>query len=267
MIFDLKSGKRRRVVQVVFGVLAFIFFMSFVGFGVGSGNGAGGLFDALGIGGSSNSSDPQYDQQISDAQDAVKANPTDGNAYADLITAYYQSASSGDQPRPADRPAVDLRRRPLRPREGRARPGPTTSRPSRTRSASSRHPRRPGLHPAQRRRERRRGPARRRRLAEDRLRPTPSWSSTSTPTGKIDAGDKAAKQADRRRADRTERSRCRSDRRHCESRRSSSSISSSSQQAQQQAAGRHRRAGGSSTTRSAASAARPPAGGTVTPTP
>jgi hypothetical protein len=95
MIFDLKSGKRRRVVQIVFGVLAFIFFVSFVGFGVGSGNGAGGIFDALGIGGSSNSSDPQYDQQISDAQDAVDANPTDGDAYADLITAYYQSASTG----------------------------------------------------------------------------------------------------------------------------------------------------------------------------
>ena len=51
MIFDLKSGKRRRVVQVVFGVLAFIFFISFVGFGIGSGS-AGGIFDALGIGGS-----------------------------------------------------------------------------------------------------------------------------------------------------------------------------------------------------------------------
>jgi hypothetical protein len=95
VIFDLKSGKRRRVVQIVFGALAVIFFVSFVGFGVGSGNGAGGIFDALGIGGSSNSSDPQYDQQISDAQDAVKADPTDGDAYADLITAYYQSASSG----------------------------------------------------------------------------------------------------------------------------------------------------------------------------
>jgi tetratricopeptide (TPR) repeat protein len=94
MIFDLKSGKRRRVVQIVFSALAFIFFISFVGFGIGSGSG-GGLFDALGIGGGSSSSDPQFDQQISDAQDAIKANPQDGNAYSDLITAYYQSASSG----------------------------------------------------------------------------------------------------------------------------------------------------------------------------
>ncbi len=95
MIFDLKSGSRRRVVQVVFGLLAFIFFISFVGFGVGTGNGAGGLFDALGLGGDSNSSNPQFDQQISDAQDAIEANPNDGNAYADLIAAYYGSAQSG----------------------------------------------------------------------------------------------------------------------------------------------------------------------------
>jgi hypothetical protein len=50
MIFDLKSGKRRRVVQVVFGFLAFIFFISFVGFGIGS-DVSGGIFDAIGLGG------------------------------------------------------------------------------------------------------------------------------------------------------------------------------------------------------------------------
>jgi tetratricopeptide (TPR) repeat protein len=94
VIFDLKSGKRRKVVQVVFGFLAFIFFISFVGFGIGS-DVSGGIFDALGIGGGSNSSDPQFDQQISDAEDAIEANPDDGDAYADLITAYYQSASTG----------------------------------------------------------------------------------------------------------------------------------------------------------------------------
>lgn len=94
MIFDLKSGKRRRVVQVVFGFLAFIFFISFVGFGIGS-DVSGGIFDALGIGGGSSSDDPQFEQQISDAEDDVAANPNDGNAYAALITAYYQSASTG----------------------------------------------------------------------------------------------------------------------------------------------------------------------------
>ena len=95
MIFDLKSGKRRKVVQVVFGMLAFIFFISFVGFGVGSGGGIGGIFDAVGLGGgSSGGSDPQFDQQISDAQDAIAANPKSATGYADLIGAYYASATS-----------------------------------------------------------------------------------------------------------------------------------------------------------------------------
>jgi hypothetical protein len=95
VIFDLKSGKRRRVVQVVFGFLAFVFFISFVGFGVGS-DVTGGIFDALGIGGSNSSgSDPQFEQQIEDAQDAVAANPKSGNAAADLIGAFYASATSG----------------------------------------------------------------------------------------------------------------------------------------------------------------------------
>jgi hypothetical protein len=93
MIFDLKSGKRRRVVQVVFGFLAAVFFISFVGFGIGS-DAAGGIFDALGIGGGSSSDDPQFEQQIEDAQAAVEKNPGSGNANADLISAYYGSASS-----------------------------------------------------------------------------------------------------------------------------------------------------------------------------
>ena len=110
MIFDLKTGKRRRVVQVVFGFLAFIFFISFVGFGVGS-DVTGGIFDALGIGGGSSSSDPQYEQQIEDAQSAVDQNPKDGSAYGDLIAALLRLRPAGDLARFADRPALDQRRR------------------------------------------------------------------------------------------------------------------------------------------------------------
>jgi hypothetical protein len=93
MIFDLKSGKRRRTVQVVFGFLAFIFFVSFVGFGVGSGV-TGGLFDALGIGGSSSSSDPQYEQQIKDAESTLQDDPTNTQALLNLVRYHYLSATS-----------------------------------------------------------------------------------------------------------------------------------------------------------------------------
>ena len=43
-------------------------FIALVGFGIGGATGGGGIFDALGIGGSNTSSDPQYDQQIDNAQ-------------------------------------------------------------------------------------------------------------------------------------------------------------------------------------------------------
>jgi tetratricopeptide (TPR) repeat protein len=93
MLFDLKTGKRRRVVQVVFGGLAAIFVISFVGFGIGS-NAAGGIFDALGIGGGSSSSSPQYDQQIQDAQATLETDPQNAPALLNLARYHYLSATS-----------------------------------------------------------------------------------------------------------------------------------------------------------------------------
>jgi hypothetical protein len=92
MIFDLKSGKRRRVVQVVFGFLAFIFFISFVGFGIGS-DVSGGIFDAIGLGGGDSSSSPQYEQEIEDANETLESDPNNERALLDLAGAYYRSAT------------------------------------------------------------------------------------------------------------------------------------------------------------------------------
>ena len=93
MLFDLKSGKRRRVVQVVFGFLAFIFFISFVGFGIGS-DVTGGIFDAIGLGGGSSSSDPQYEEQIEDAEGTLETDPDNQKALLDLVRYHYLSATS-----------------------------------------------------------------------------------------------------------------------------------------------------------------------------
>ena len=92
MIFDLKSGKRRRVVQIVFGFLAFIFFISFVGFGIGS-DVSGGIFDALGIGGNDSSGSTQYESQIEDAEETLAANPEDETALLDLVRYHFLSAT------------------------------------------------------------------------------------------------------------------------------------------------------------------------------
>jgi tetratricopeptide (TPR) repeat protein len=92
MLFDLRSGKRRRVVQVLFGGLAFIFLISFVGFGIGS-PGTGGLFDALGLTNSSGGSgSPQFDDQIDAAEAKLAENPKDEKALLDLAEVHYQAA-------------------------------------------------------------------------------------------------------------------------------------------------------------------------------
>ncbi len=93
MLFDLRSGKRRRVVQIVFGALAALFAISFVGFGVGSGL-SGGLFDALGIGGGDTSgSSPQYDEQIDKANETLSTDPKNTRALLDLVQYRYLSAT------------------------------------------------------------------------------------------------------------------------------------------------------------------------------
>ena len=92
MIFDLKSGKRRRVVQIVFGFLAFVFFISFVGFGIGS-DVSGGIFDAIGLGGDDSSSSPQYEQAIEDANETLETDPDNERALLALASAYFRSAT------------------------------------------------------------------------------------------------------------------------------------------------------------------------------
>jgi hypothetical protein len=91
MLFDLRSGKRRRVVQVVFGGMAVLFGVSFLFFGIGS-DASGGLADLFGFGtNSQNTGNPQFDQEIEDAEDAVAANPKDEKALLRLAEVRYQA--------------------------------------------------------------------------------------------------------------------------------------------------------------------------------
>lgn len=88
MLFDIR-GKRRRVVQVVYGVLAVLFAVSFVGFGIGS-DAAGGIFDALGVGGSNGSAgNPQYEEEIEQAEERLQQDPKDERALLTLARVHF----------------------------------------------------------------------------------------------------------------------------------------------------------------------------------
>jgi hypothetical protein len=91
MLFDLQSGKRRRVVQVVFGALAVIFAVSFVFFGVGSEGGFNPFSDSGGGGG-----DPgeAFEDDINAQEELIATNPNNTAALAELVTLYYQSGTN-----------------------------------------------------------------------------------------------------------------------------------------------------------------------------
>jgi hypothetical protein len=97
VLFDLR-GKRKRVVQVSYVLLAAIFLLGFVGFGIGGGgNSAGGIFDAIGLGGdgSGGSLSGQFDDQIDNANEELAKNPNDTAALLKLSKYQYYKAKQG----------------------------------------------------------------------------------------------------------------------------------------------------------------------------
>ncbi|TMK71272.1 MAG: hypothetical protein E6G49_09795 [Actinobacteria bacterium] len=95
MLFDLR-GKRKRVVQVSYVLLALLFVVGFLGFGIGVGGGPGGIFDALGIGnGSSNPGTSQFQDNVDAAQAKLAKNPNDTKALLKLAENEYLIGKTG----------------------------------------------------------------------------------------------------------------------------------------------------------------------------
>jgi hypothetical protein len=96
VLFDLR-GKRRRVVQVVFAMLALLFLDGFLGFGIGVGGGPGGIFDALGISNnsSSGSSTAVFQDKIDKANTELAKNPKDAHALLTVASNEYLIGKSG----------------------------------------------------------------------------------------------------------------------------------------------------------------------------
>jgi hypothetical protein len=94
MLFDLQ-GKRRRMVQATYLILAILMGGGLVLFGVGSGDISGGLFDAI-TGKDSNSrggGNSLVAKRIKADQRALTLNPQNTTALADLVRSHYQLAT------------------------------------------------------------------------------------------------------------------------------------------------------------------------------
>ena len=95
MLFDLRGRGRRRTVQGVYLGLALLMGGGLVLFGVGAGNGNGGLLNAFNGSGSGNSQNQVVSQQERSALKAVKLDPNSPAAWSELIQARWSAAATG----------------------------------------------------------------------------------------------------------------------------------------------------------------------------
>jgi hypothetical protein len=95
MLFDLRSRGRRRTVQVVYLGLALLMGGGLVLFGVGAGNGFGGILNAFTGNGSSGAAKQAISQQEKNALKQTRLSPSDPQGWAALLQARYESAGQG----------------------------------------------------------------------------------------------------------------------------------------------------------------------------
>jgi hypothetical protein len=95
MLFDLRSRGRRRTVQAVYLGLALLMGGGLVLFGVGAGNGFGGILNAFSGGGGSSAQKQIVSQQEKVALAQTKAEPNNAAAWASLVSARFTNAEQG----------------------------------------------------------------------------------------------------------------------------------------------------------------------------
>lgn len=96
MLFDLRSRGRRRTVQAVYLFLAVLIGGGLVLFGVGAGNGLGGLLNGLTGGGSTAGQQSAISQAEKNAIKATTRDPNNAAAWANLIQARWSTARSSN---------------------------------------------------------------------------------------------------------------------------------------------------------------------------
>jgi tetratricopeptide (TPR) repeat protein len=105
MLFDLRSGARRRTVKFVYLGLALLMFVGFVGFGIGSSGLSGSIGDLIRDqstgGGGDNAAVDRLNTQVANAAAKTKATPSDPAAWAALAQARVRLAADGDNFDPA----------------------------------------------------------------------------------------------------------------------------------------------------------------------
>ena len=105
MLFDM-SGRRRGVIRWTYALLAAVFFLGFVGFGIGS-DAPGGIFGSGHGGGGGHGGGRSLDDRLDDLNERVRRNPRDASAWRALSllqasAAFERSGGHGGGERLAD---------------------------------------------------------------------------------------------------------------------------------------------------------------------
>ena len=93
MLFDLGSGRKKRVVQVVYAMLALLFLVGFVGFGVGSDIGGGGIADIF-TGDSGDIEQSQFSEDADKLEEQVQEQPRNKELLVQLISLRYSAGNA-----------------------------------------------------------------------------------------------------------------------------------------------------------------------------
>lgn len=96
MLFDLRSRGRRRTVQTVYLGLAILMGGGLILFGVGAGNGFGGILNAFNGGGGSGAQKQVVNQQLTAALQQTRANPNNSAGWANMVQARWTTAEQGN---------------------------------------------------------------------------------------------------------------------------------------------------------------------------
>jgi hypothetical protein len=95
MLFDLRGRGRRRTVQGVYLGLALLMGGGLVLFGVGAGNGFGGLLNAFNGNGSGSNQSSVVNQQVQSAVKQANLNPSNVGMWSNLVQARWSAAGQG----------------------------------------------------------------------------------------------------------------------------------------------------------------------------
>lgn len=93
MLFDLGTGRKKRVVQAIYGLLALLFLVGFVGFGIGGEVGQGGIADIF-TGGSDDIEETQFAEDGDELDKQLEADPRNEQLLVRLISTRYSAGNA-----------------------------------------------------------------------------------------------------------------------------------------------------------------------------